>query len=172
MSILSPMTWLYGAIALALVAGSGYLYGRNDGKKIERVEWQAREKKADDAAAVELKKVTDDATKKERASAAAVAVISGQFQQELKHERTKKDRIISDLRAGTVRLRDPGTRHPLSSNPVPTTGTGPGRCDAGPGTDFSREASEFLVSEASRADEITRQLTACQKIVRKDRALK
>lgn len=169
MNILNPYTWLIGALAVALVGGSAYLYGRSDGKDIERVAWQAQKIKADADHADKLAEVTAAANTKTAAHAVSLVSISTEYQQELKNERTKKDRLIADLRAGAIRLRDPGTRYSLGANALPTIGTSPSRCDGDAGTEISGSTAEFLISEASHSDEITRQLTACQGIVRADR---
>ena len=177
MNILNPMTWLYILMACAVVGGSGYLYGRNDGAKLERVEWQTKEKLADDAAAAKLKTLTDDAIKKERANADALAAVSGKFQQELKNEQAKKDRVISALRAGTIRLFDPNGKCAGIGIAVPETGPSASRRDGSAGTEFpgssvgvlSSRASEFLIEEASRADKIARQLSTCQAVIVNDR---
>lgn len=173
MNILNPYTWLAGALILALVGGSGYLYGREDGKKIERTDWQKKEN-ADLAAAV---KERDKLRKEAEDHADALAAISGHYQGELKNERIKKDRVISELRAGTVRLRDPNGKCAGIGIALPETDTGAGGRDGSSGTELpgssvgvlSSNASEFLIGEASRADEIARQLTACQGVVRADR---
>lgn len=158
-----------GALAVVAVLAGTYRYGRTDGAKLERTEWQTREKKADDAAAEKLAKLTTDKELKEREHASALVTISTQYQGELKNVLTKKDRLIADLRAGTVKLRDPGTSYSLSPNPVSATGAGAGRCDGDAQTGFSDELVEFLAGEASHADEIVLQLTACQANLSADR---
>lgn len=169
MNILNPTTWLYGLLAFVLVGGSGYLYGRTDGRKIERVEWQAIDNAKLKAATDKLAELTAAAIKKERSSADALADVSRQFQEDLKNERNKKERVIADLRAGAVRLRDPNGRCSGIGIAFPEAGSAPGGRDGGAGTELSERTAEYLISEASRADEIVRQLTACQKIVIKDR---
>lgn len=177
MNILSPMTWLYILIACAVVGGSGYLYGRTDGAKLERVEWQAKENDALKKATARLAELTAEATKKEREHADALAAVSGHYQGELKNERAKKDRVIAGLRAGTVRLFDPNGKCSGIGIALPETGPGPSGRDAAGGGNLpgssvailSSNASEFLIGEASRADEVAKQLTACQGIVRADR---
>lgn len=76
----------------------------------------------------------------------------------------KKDAVIADLRAGTLRLRlpsdVPGTSAPAAS---------PGKCDGPAGSELPRSLAEFLLAEASRADLVAEQLQACQAILRADR---
>lgn len=76
----------------------------------------------------------------------------------------KKDAVIADLRAGTLRLRlpsdVPGTSTPAAS---------PGKCDGPAGSELPRSLAEFLLAQAARADEIVFQLQSCQAILRADR---
>ena len=76
----------------------------------------------------------------------------------------KKDAVIADLRAGTLRLRLPSDV-PGTSTPAATSCRG----DGASGSELPRSAAEFLVSEATRANEVAEQLQACQAILRADR---
>ena len=172
MNLLNPMTWLYGALALALVAGGAYFTGRSDGKKNERVVWQAKEIKANQDAADSLAVATKKVSDAEKSHAIELQHVSNVYQKELIDVSAKKDAVIVALRTGAIRLRDPGTKYTLSPNPLPGTSTGTSRCDGGPGGELSNETAEFLASEASRADAIVKQLAAAQAVIMKDRELK
>lgn len=161
-SILNPTTWLYAALALVLVGGSSYLYGRGDGREIERVEWQATEMLAKDYALKEQDKSAAAAREQEQAYAAAQIAASQKYQQEIKNVATQKDRVIADLRAGAIRLRDPGRQYPTGENVLPATAAAASGCDGAAGGELSQPLSEFLVAAFSEADAITHQLTACQ----------
>lgn len=162
---MNPAAWLGAVLAFSLAIGSGYLYGLTHGKKIERAEWQAKEIKADRAAADKLAQAQRDKAAIERKHQAAMVAASEAYQQELKHVRTQKDRVIADLRAGALRLRDPGTRYALGVHPLPGSGPAAGGCDAAAGGKLSDEAAEFLVDLVSEADEVARQLGRCQQVV-------
>lgn len=85
-------------------------------------------------------------------------------------ELEKRDNTIARLRAGDLRLLDPhaaGARP--AGDPAGQVATGPGQRDGAAAGELSGAAAEFLVSEASRADAIVNQLTACQDVLRKDR---
>jgi prophage endopeptidase len=75
----------------------------------------------------------------------------------------ERDGLIADLRAGTARLRDKFR--------CPSGGV-PGSAGAGPGTDDAADAylsesdQEFLVRIGAEADDVVRQLTACQATLR------
>lgn len=163
MNILNPYTWLIGAFVLALVGGSGYLYGRTDGRKLERVEWQAKEIQATQEVIDQRDKAIKDKADTEHAHQAAMLAASKTYQEGLKHERDAKDRALAAVRSGSIRLRDPGTKYTLGPARPPGNDPAARRCDAAKGADLSDSAAEFLISLASEADEATRQLTACQK---------
>ena len=79
----------------------------------------------------------------------------------------ERDKVIADLRAGSVRLRD---RFKCSTRPaVSSSGPASAGSDGGTQGGLSDNDAEFFVREASRADEVVRQLTACQAVIRSDR---
>lgn len=171
MNPLNPYTWMIGALVLAFVGGSGYLYGRADGKKIERAQWQAKELKASQDAQDALATAQAAVTAAERKSAQDLADVSTHYQKELNHVSATKDATIAALRTGAVRLRDPGTKYTLGSNAVPDFGASAGRSDGKAEGELSKELAEYLVTEASRADAIAIQLTSCQAVIIKDREI-
>lgn len=76
----------------------------------------------------------------------------------------KKDAVIADLRAGSLRLRFPSDV-PGTSAPPAT----PGKCDAG---EIGKLLGPFLEATATlhaEADLVAEQLSACQAILRADR---
>lgn len=168
MSILNP--WVLLGLAAAF-AGS-YFYGRHDGSNAALAAYQARDNDALIKAVEKVKKLTGESIALEHAHADALAAVSEHYQQEIKNERIKKDGVISSLRAGTIRLRDPNGKCSGVGITLPETGPGPERRDGGAGTELSQSFAELLISEASRADEVVRQLTACQSIIIKDRGIK
>lgn len=157
------------ALAAVLFLIAAFFAGQHQGKKIERAEWQAKEIKAAQDAADRLAEVQDETRQAEQAHQAAMVAASSTYLKELAHVRTEKDRVIANLRAGAIRLRDPGP-YSFGRDSMPTTCPGAGRCDGGTGADLSDAAAEFLVHLASEADEVTRQLAACQRILTEDRA--
>lgn len=70
----------------------------------------------------------------------------------------ERDKTIADLRSGNVRLRQ---RFKCPTTPASTTTRGDGEAGGG----LSENDAEFLIREASRADEVVRRLTACQNIL-------
>lgn len=51
------------------------------------------------------KELEDQARAKEREHAQDMAAASAKYQEDLKHEKAAKDRVIADLRSGALRLR-------------------------------------------------------------------
>jgi len=106
----------------------------------------------------------------EHDAADALAVISSKYQEDLKHVKTEKDRVIAGLRDGTFRLRIPvATRlgaYGGAASEVAFTACGR---DGEARTELSVEASEFLVGLASESDEVVKQLGRCQDIIKADR---
>lgn len=185
--IFAGYIWLVGGIiVLALLAGlvmawRSYTDGI-DRKGYDRgvQETDARYKGRDNAAlqaalaAQSLAEVR--AAKAEKDAQEAQSAASGAYQKGVQYGKAQTDKRIAAVRDGSLVLRDPGT-----------TGTGPAGCPqagtattsagaprdiTGSGGGFlSKDASVFLLSEASRADEIVLQLQAAQQILLSDRKL-
>ena len=172
MNMLNPYTWIIGALVLAFVGGSAYVSGRMDGKKIERSAWTTKELKATQDAADAIAKAHDEVQIAEQKHAQELQDVSITYQKELNNVSAKKDATIAALRTGAIRLRDPGTRYTLGANTLPNAGASARGCNGKAVSQLSDELAEFLTTEASRADAIVDQLTACQKVVVKDRELR
>ena len=163
---------LVGALVFIGALTGAYFYGHSNGVDSERVAWQAKEIKATQEADKALADAQDKVNSLQAQYANNLAVISGNYQQELKNVSATKDRTIAALRAGAIRLRDPGIHYTLSPNPLSSSTAPASGCNGQATSQLSDSASEFLVSEASRADQIAIQLQACQAVIIKDRELK
>lgn len=102
----------------------------------------------------------------ERRSVAQMAVIDQQHQEEIQRAIQERDDIISDLRAGNLRLRE---RFTCPSSELPGAGPSASGGDAGESAGLQPADAEFLIRLAAEADEVTRQLAACQAVIRADR---
>ena len=157
------------AWALSL-AGVG-AWQNEAGHVAERVEWQGREVTELTAANAAIKALEESARATEAAHSVALSTIATNYEGKLSNATKQRSADLAAIRAGTLRLRDPGAGGKCpSGDPMPgiasATGVGNGR-SAG---ELSQRASEFLVGEASRADSVAEQLAACQQVVRSDRA--
>lgn len=168
--------WVKPLAAVLLVAaliGGIYAYGQQQfglGEEVERSAWLARENTTLTTANARIKELEDQARIKEHEHAQGMAKASAQYQEDLKNEKTAKDRVIADLRSGALRLRIPVTcPGAAGGSATATPGSGAVGRDGETRAELSFEASEFLVGLTSEADEVVRQLTACQAVVIADR---
>lgn len=174
--------WIGLVKLLAAVAGAGLLWsafythgeqqyqaGRQDGLNA----WLKRDNDALRQANQRISTLEQEARDQERAHGQAMDAIAVQHQKDLKDARTEQDRVIADLRARNLRLRVPV----VTTASAACRGGGAG-IEAGPGTgqrdgeataELSDAAAEFLVGLASEADDVARQLSACQAVVIADR---
>ncbi|MDH0048595.1 lysis system i-spanin subunit Rz [Comamonas terrigena] len=161
-------------VGLALAAFNNH--GRQQyqaGRQDERNNWLQRDNEALRIANGRIATLQQEARDKERAHGQAMDGIAAQHQKDLKDARTEKDRVIADLRARNLRLRIPV----VTTASAACRGGGAGS-EAGPSTgqrdgeataELSDAAAEFLVGLASEADDVARQLSACQAVVIADR---
>jgi hypothetical protein len=166
---MSPLAWLKWGVALLLIAAlAGCIY--NYGEIAERVAWLARDIVGLTAANAKIKSLEEQYRKQEHDHADALAAISSQYQKDLKHVKDEKDRVIAGLRDGSMRLLIPvaTTFKPDGSAACQITTTATGR-DGQTRAELSVSASEFLVSFAAEADEVSKQLGRCQDIINADR---
>lgn len=161
-----------GGLALAAFHGHGkqqYQAGQQD----ERSTWLQRDNDALRIANGQIATLQQEARDQERVHGQAMADIATQHQKDLKDARTEKDRVIADLRARNLRLRVPvvATASAACSggSAGPEAGPGAGQRDGETTAELSEAAAEFFVGLASEADDVARQLSACQAVVIADR---
>lgn len=106
----------------------------------------------------------------EQRHAADMATVAADHQRKDDDAKREIERLDAAVRAGTVRLRERFTC-PGSSlgGGVPTAGSAAGRSDAAEGRGLRDEDALAFVRLADEADAVTRQLQACQEVVRRDR---
>lgn len=160
------------AIVVAFVVSNigMYVMGKSDGRTDERAAWMERELVQREAYAKKERELQDAYRKKEQESARDMAAVSAAYQRELNHANAAKDRALADLRAGRLRLRDPGARsQPPCGSGLPEAGAGAAGRDGEARGELSGATAEFLVALAGEADQVARQLAACQAVVIEDR---
>lgn len=160
---------ILGVLVLVICAAYG---GYKHGTKIERAAWMERENKELAAANAKILKMTKEARDAEQAHASAVNKISTDLQGKADAAKSEVERLKSNSRAGTFRLRDPAAGKDSCGSGTAETGASPGERDGQKGAVISGAATEFLLQLAGEADEITVQLGACQEIIRADRAVR
>jgi hypothetical protein len=154
----------------ASLAGVG-IWQRHDGAASERVVWQARDSKELSAANAKILKLETDARATEQAHGEVQHLISQSYQKDLQNAETQRQADVAAARSGALRLRDPGARtESTCSSGLPAIAASTSGRNGEAGSELSPESTEFLYSEANRADATVVQLVACQKIVDADRA--
>lgn len=107
----------------------------------------------------------------EQRNAALVGAASTAYQEGLSHGKKDVDDAVRRVHAG-YRLRDPGrtaAAAECAAGAAAAPDAGAGRRDGEAGAELSAAASEFLLRIAGEADDVVRQLTACQAVVAADR---
>lgn len=155
-TLLKRIPWQLWAIVLVALAIWSYGHLRyRAGVGAERARWEA-------AAAQERIQAEQAARAIEQRHAQELSKITTGLIAERNKGYEERDATIAGLRAGSLRLRD------KFRCPAETAGAGPTAAggDAAERTVLSREDQEFLVRLGSEADDVVRQLTACQGVVR------
>lgn len=168
-----PYVWLGIAVATTIMAATSYVVGRSDGRSLERSVWAEQQntdlREANRALDAAHKKARDE----EQESAKKVAAVSGRYQKDIANANRAKTLAMDALRASGGGLRVSVTGCEATSNRPAEAAASASRRDGGAASGFLAENdAAFLLGEASRADEVTLQLRACQAVVRADRGEK
>jgi hypothetical protein len=162
--------WILLGITGAFLVGctTSFIYGNSVGTDSERIKWKDKESKEIVAANARIMELTGIARLVESKNAEALNEISKDYQEKLNHVSVEKEKFIASVRNGTIKLRIPSNSK-ASGSSASTVTTSTSGCDGETTAELPTEVSEFLYGEATRADEITEQLNACQEIIIKDR---
>lgn len=160
---------IIGLLWIATLAGVGW-WQNDAGHVAERTTWQGRENSQLRTANSRIKTMEEGARKAEQDHALAMAAISTDYERKLSDANKQRAADIAAVRAGTLRLRDPGAPglYPFGGIAA-QAGPGACQCNGTQGSELSAAAGEFLFGLADDADDLARQLTACQAVVVKDR---
>lgn len=167
----------YAIIAL-LAAWVASLFGvgawqRHDGKVVERTAWEKRENEKLRKANDKIIELEEGNRKAEQAHAAALAGVSTDYERKLSDAKKQRADDAAAVRSGNLRLRDPGTTGLRACGSIGIEiGSGTGERNGTQGSELSAEATGFLLDLAADADDVARQLSACQAVVLKDRELR
>jgi hypothetical protein len=107
----------------------------------------------------------------EQVHAAQISTIADSYEKELKDANDKTVTLITAARAGTIRLRDPGSSNAACGNSAAKTTASTGERDGARDGGLSADASEFLLGLTGRCNGVSKKLAACQAIVVSDRAM-
>lgn len=155
---------------LASLAGVGW-WQNTAGHTAERTAWQTRENSELRAANAKIITLQASARRIEQAHALALSEISTNYQKDLSHAIKQRAADLAAVRAGTLRLRVqyPASIYAIGERPAETC-PGAGGRDGPQGTELPATITADLLALAADADDITRQLTACQRVILEDRA--
>lgn len=157
---------------IASLVGVGY-WQNEAGHVAERADWQARENGELRMSNATIKALHEKARQSEHDHAAALSAVSFDYERKLGDANKQRAADAAALRAGTLRLRDPNpTGLSACGSLGAKIGTSPGERDGAQGGELSDAAAGFLLDLASDADDVARQLAACQEVVVKDRELR
>jgi prophage endopeptidase len=151
--------------ALVVLLGSVWYYGHvryESGQLSVQVRWDAE--RAQLHAIAERARAEAKAAKQARVKRGR-AIIK-KLRGDDAHGHAIRDSAVAGLRDGTFRLRE---RFSCPPNPAPARGAA-ARGNEGTARGLSAADAEFLVRFASDADDVARQLAACQAILSADRA--
>lgn len=172
--IIPPWVKLLGALLIVVaIIGAIYSYGQQQfglGETSEKSIWLKRENIELVDANAKIKTLEEKYRTRERKHAEQLAEVSARYQEDLKHAKDEKERVITGLRIGDIRLRIPVARTfaPGGNSAAATLACTAGR-DGQARCELSSAAAEFLVGFASECDETARQLGAAQAVIVQDR---
>ena len=164
---------MYGKLAVALVLlvalVGAYVKGRNDGGKIVQADYAQRDLKAANDYAQKEREITEKYRSQEAQWQQQFVAASRSYQKGLARVETQRLADAAAVDAGRIRLLDPGTvGKACGDSPPSTTASTSGR-NGSEGSELSGKAAKFLLSLASDADAVVRQLSACQQILSSER---
>jgi hypothetical protein len=131
-------------------------------------EYQKRDAKALADALAAKKRAEEDKAALEKTNAELLAKAGADYTKGLADGKVDLDRAIARARAG-ARLRDPGRTAGATVCPGGATAEarpGAGGGDGAKGAELSLAATEFLLGLAAEADDVVRQLTSAQAVIR------
>ena len=168
---------LYLIVALLLVGALGTIAYKLDSRGFERgkAQVEAQVAKRDNKALLEaldkLKLAQDRVRKLEDQNKTDLALAAENLKKGLDNAEKDKNAALAGVRDGAIKLRIQLANCTSNSvrNSTGAAVSGGQHDNATTTGELSREASDFLIGEASRADKNTKQLAACQKVLIKDR---
>lgn len=170
---------LYGLAAMAALGALFGMYkvvdarGYDRGVAITQNAWQARELKEVAAFDAKFKELTAAYRTREEAWKGLLAAVDVKYQKELIDAKAQREADVAALRSGAIRLRARLARTPpcegAGGSAVPGSAASAGGGDGAATAELSRQTSEDLLALGNDADEVTRQLAACQAVVEADR---
>lgn len=165
-AVLTAIPW--PVYALAALVAAFWLYGNHrEGVGEDRVQaaWDAEKARL----AAEVAAAEKSAREKEARDRAAFDAALTLLELENANARAELEQDLADLRADNARLRVRGRFQCPATAGVSGTAAGSAGSDEAPQAGLLREDAEFLLRIGREADDVVRQLTACQAILNAER---
>lgn len=167
LSTIRAEAWKYGCYLLALLLVLAAVAAGVQSWRLARAK-EAAAVVARDYAKAEAR--AEGAARREEASRAeAVTHIAAAYQRGIRDGQAAADDLRADVQSGRLLLRD-RFKCPAAKRGVGQVAASPAGGDGEEGAVLSPEDQEFLVRIGAEADEVVRQLQACQAIVIADRS--
>jgi len=151
---------VFAALAVLAWSVAVFVSFQNIAQRASHAEYRAEVAKDKENAATALADAIADVREKDAGAQRQVAELDARYQQEIEDAKANADRTIAALRDGTLVLRKRLAATGCSSRPENTAPSSGSNDQEGSG--LREEDVRFLVLESQRADQHTRQLTACQ----------
>lgn len=165
----SPIPWAWRAVALITMGTALFAIGWIKGETHAGMQALQQENAALVRANGTISKLQTEARDREHQHALNLNLISSNLQKELQDARTQHAADRAALRSGSLRLHDPGSSSSTCADPASAAGSAAGRRDGAEARQLSDTAAEFLLEFAADADDVARQLGACQQALMEDR---
>ena len=176
--IIFPTWAIYLAAAAAIGVALWYAYSTIDGRGFDRGKAQTesaykdRDNKALQAALAKVAELQAEVQAREQAHEKALDQIRNKQRKEAADAKRQHEADLAAVRAGTLRLRDPGRATSTAQcdrGPEAAAGGTAGGGDGETAGGLSRAAAEFLLQLVHDADRNTRQLTDAQQVIEEQR---
>lgn len=159
--------WALAALVLAFAVGAAWLRGHSTGLERGRAEvqarWNAERLRAQDVAL----RAQEAARAHEQGMAASVAAVADHYAKESNRAKTETADLRRRFADGSVRLTVPAACPGGGGAAAPAGGAGGG--DGSARAELPRAVAEAVLTIGDDADAVTRQLEACQAVLRAER---
>lgn len=165
--LMRALPYIIAVAAIVYGLYSAYSWAYDNGVADERLKWVSAESKALKDSIAEVDRLNRENRALEAKYQAEDQAKSAKYQLEIQNVEKNAKRVIAELRADNIRLRDPYANSigRAAESGASEAGSTPGGCISETGGDLSKETSEFLIDLASEADEVVEQLSYTQDLL-------
>ncbi|ROH87993.1 hypothetical protein ED236_00425 [Pseudomethylobacillus aquaticus] len=173
MPILSNPWFILGMLlAWAGSVTTTAIWQRDEGRQLERAVWVEKQAKQAEVRNAEQLAMAHFATTLEQQArlieqdeAKRLNLVSANYERKLSNATKANTAALDAIRNGHIVLRVPAEAAPSRSGPLSGDSLATCQRDGAQTGQLPRGTAEFLFGQASLADQITEQLTACQEVI-------